>query len=48
MDGEDLAQETVCKVLRKYRNKDICMTLVYKIARNRWLDQMKSKSVHEK
>ncbi len=24
------------------------MTLVYKIARNRWLDQMKSKSVHEK
>ncbi|HFJ9455740.1 TPA: RNA polymerase subunit sigma-70 [Bacillus cereus] len=47
-DGEDLAQETVCKVLRKYRNKDICMTLVYKIARNRWLDQMKSKSVHEK
>ncbi|EDZ50504.1 RNA polymerase sigma-70 factor, ECF subfamily [Bacillus cereus AH1134] len=47
-DGEDLAQETVCKVLQKYRNKDICMTLVYKIARNRWLDQMKSKSVHEK
>ena len=24
------------------------MALVYKIARNRWLDQMKSKSVHEK
>ncbi len=24
------------------------MTLVYKIARNRWLDQIKSKSVHEK
>ncbi len=47
-DGEDLAQETVCKVLQKYRNKDICMTLVYKIARNRWLDQMKLKSVHEK
>lgn len=47
-DGEDLAQETVCKVLQKYGNKDICMTLVYKIARNRWLDQMKSKSVHEK
>ncbi|EOQ12825.1 MULTISPECIES: RNA polymerase subunit sigma-70 [Bacillus] len=47
-DGEDLAQETVCKVLQKYRNKDICMTLVYKIARNRWLDQIKSKSVHEK
>ena len=47
-DGEDLAQETVCKVLQKYRNKDICMTLVYKIARNRWLDQMKYKSVHEK
>jgi RNA polymerase sigma-70 factor, ECF subfamily len=47
-DGEDLAQETVCKVLQKYRNKEICMTLVYKIARNRWLDQMKSKSVHEK
>ncbi len=47
-DGEDLAQETVCKVLQKYSNKDICMTLVYKIARNRWLDQMKSKSVHEK
>ncbi|MBE7122446.1 RNA polymerase subunit sigma-70 [Bacillus cereus] len=47
-DGEDLAQETVCKVLQKYSNKDICMTLVYKIARNRWLDQMKLKSVHEK
>lgn len=47
-DGEDLAQETVCKVLQKYSNKDICMTLVYKIARNRWIDQMKSKSVHEK
>lgn len=47
-DGEDLAQETVCKVLQKYSNKDICMTLVYKIARNRWLDQIKSKSVHEK
>ncbi len=46
--GKDLAQETVCKVLQKYRNKDICMALVYKIARNRWLDQMKSKSVHEK
>ncbi|MCG3794611.1 RNA polymerase subunit sigma-70 [Bacillus toyonensis] len=47
-DGEDLAQETVCKVFQKYSNKDICMTLVYKIARNRWLDQIKSKSVHEK
>ncbi|MGN5652003.1 RNA polymerase subunit sigma-70 [Bacillus sp. Brlt_9] len=47
-DGEDLAQETVCKVLQKYKNKDICMTLLYKIARNRWLDQMKLKSVHEK
>ncbi|PFO74748.1 RNA polymerase subunit sigma-70 [Bacillus cereus] len=47
-DGEDLAQETVCKFLQKYSNKDICMTLVYKIARNRWIDQMKSKSVHEK
>ncbi|WP_448162485.1 RNA polymerase subunit sigma-70 [Bacillus mobilis] len=47
-DGEDLAQETVCKVLQKYSNKDICMTLVYKIARNRWIDQMKSKSVYEK
>ncbi|KAB2459888.1 RNA polymerase subunit sigma-70 [Bacillus sp. CH126_4D] len=47
-DGEDLAQETICKVLQKYSNKDICMTLVYKIARNRWIDQMKSKSVHEK
>ncbi|MGN4443485.1 RNA polymerase subunit sigma-70 [Bacillus cereus group sp. MYBK79-1] len=47
-DGEDLAQETVCKVLQKYSNKDICMTLVYKIARNRWIDQMKLKSVHEK
>ncbi|TKI79645.1 RNA polymerase subunit sigma-70, partial [Bacillus wiedmannii] len=47
-DGEDLAQETVCKILQKYSNKDICMTLVYKIARNRWLDQIKSKSVYEK
>ncbi|MGE6540989.1 RNA polymerase subunit sigma-70 [Bacillus luti] len=47
-DGEDLAQETVCKVLQKYKDKDICMTLLYKMARNRWLDQMKLKSVHEK
>ncbi len=47
-DGEDLAQETVCKVLQKYSNKDICSTLLYKIARNRWIDQMKAKSVHEK
>ncbi|OFD42370.1 RNA polymerase subunit sigma-70 [Bacillus mycoides] len=47
-DGEDLTQETVCKVLQKYSKKDICMTLLYKIARNRWLDQMKSKSVQEK
>ncbi|PEX82634.1 RNA polymerase subunit sigma-70 [Bacillus cereus] len=47
-DGEDLAQETVYKVLQKYSNKEICMTLLYKIARNRWLDQIKSKSVHEK
>ncbi|AYF06863.1 MULTISPECIES: RNA polymerase subunit sigma-70 [Bacillus] len=47
-DGEDLAQETVCKVIQKYSNKDICRTLVYKIARNRWIDQMKSKLVHEK
>ncbi|OFD58608.1 DNA-directed RNA polymerase sigma-70 factor [Bacillus mycoides] len=47
-DGEDLTQETVCKVLQKYSEKDICMTLLYKIARNRWLDQMKSKSVQEK
>ncbi|MFJ8455571.1 RNA polymerase subunit sigma-70 [Bacillus paramycoides] len=47
-DGEDLAQEAVCKVLQKYSDKDICMTLLYKIARNRWLDQVKVKSVQEK
>ncbi|WP_242235141.1 RNA polymerase subunit sigma-70 [Bacillus cereus group sp. BfR-BA-01316] len=47
-DGEDLAQETVCKVLQKYSNKEICRTLLYKIARNRWLDQVKVKSVQEK
>lgn len=46
-DGEDLAQEAVCKVLQKYSDKDICMTLLYKIARNRWLDQVKVKSVQE-
>ncbi|MEH7459825.1 RNA polymerase subunit sigma-70 [Bacillus sp. JJ1127] len=50
-DGEDLAQETVCKVLQKYigaEHKDVCITLLYKIARNQWLDQMKTKSVQEK
>ena len=47
-DGEDLAQETVCKVLQKYIDKEICITLLYKIARNQWLDQMKVKSVQEK
>ncbi|PFD98386.1 RNA polymerase subunit sigma-70 [Bacillus cereus] len=47
-DGEDLAQETVCKVLQKYVEKDICITLLYKIARNKWLDQLKTKSVQEK
>ncbi|WP_242143123.1 MULTISPECIES: RNA polymerase subunit sigma-70 [unclassified Bacillus cereus group] len=47
-DGEDLAQEAVCKVLQKYAEKDICMTLLYKIARNQWFDQLKSKSVQEK
>lgn len=50
-DGEDLAQETVCKALQKYvgaEHKEICITLLYKIARNQWLDQMKVKSVQEK
>ncbi|PEY38305.1 RNA polymerase subunit sigma-70 [Bacillus cereus] len=47
-DGEDLAQEAVCKVLQKYVEKDICITLLYKIARNKWLDQLKTKSVQEK
>ncbi|WP_459502931.1 RNA polymerase subunit sigma-70 [Bacillus sp. C1] len=47
-EGEDLAQETVCKVLQKYVDKDICITLLYKIARNHWLDQLKTKSVQEK
>ncbi|MDM5188672.1 RNA polymerase subunit sigma-70 [Bacillus sp. DX4.1] len=47
-DGEDLAQETICKVLQKYVHKievrDICITLLYKVARNQWLDQIKAKS----
>lgn len=47
-DGEDLAQETICKVLQKYVDKDICMTLLYKIARNQWLDQVKVKSAKKK
>ncbi len=47
-DGEDLAQEAICKVLQKYSEKEICITLLYKIVRNQWLDQMKSKSVQEK
>lgn len=48
-DGEDLAQETICKVLQKYMNNDnntICLTLLYKVARNRWLDQVRLKSNH--
>ncbi|PFN05141.1 RNA polymerase subunit sigma-70 [Bacillus cereus] len=50
-DGEDLAQETVCKVLQKYigaEHKEVCITLLYKIARNQWLDQMKAKSAKKK
>ncbi|MDZ5609421.1 RNA polymerase subunit sigma-70 [Bacillus pseudomycoides] len=47
-DGEDLAQETICKVLQKYVDKDICITLLYKIARNQWLDQVKVKSAKKK
>lgn len=47
-DGEDLAQETICKVLKKYmnaeRNQSICLTLLYKVARNQWLDQMRTKA----
>lgn len=48
-DGEDLAQETVCKVLQKYMKEDdttICLTLLYKVARNKWLDQVRSKENH--
>ncbi|MGG0188397.1 RNA polymerase subunit sigma-70 [Bacillus rhizoplanae] len=47
-DGEDLAQETICKVLKKYTNAEcnqsICLTLLYKVARNQWLDQMRTKA----
>ncbi|WP_442869031.1 RNA polymerase subunit sigma-70 [Bacillus sp. BP-3] len=47
-DGEDLAQETICKVLKKYMNEDcnqsICLTLLYKVARNQWLDHMRTKA----
>ncbi|MFD3449734.1 RNA polymerase subunit sigma-70 [Microbacteriaceae bacterium 4G12] len=47
-DGEDLAQETICKVLKKYMNAEwnqiICLTLLYKVARNQWLDQMRIKA----
>jgi len=47
-DGEDLAQETICKVLKKYMNAEwnqsICLTLLYKVARNQWLDQMRTKA----
>lgn len=47
-DGEDLAQETICKVLKKYTNAEwnqsICLTLLYKVARNQWLDQMRTKT----
>ncbi|SFI77280.1 MULTISPECIES: RNA polymerase subunit sigma-70 [unclassified Bacillus (in: firmicutes)] len=47
-DGEDLAQETICKVLKKYTDTEwkqsICLTLLYKVARNQWLDQMRTKA----
>ncbi|WP_020061844.1 RNA polymerase subunit sigma-70 [Bacillus sp. 123MFChir2] len=47
-DGEDLAQETICKVLKKYTDMEwkqsICLTLLYKVARNQWLDQMRTKA----
>ncbi|WP_371932364.1 RNA polymerase subunit sigma-70 [Bacillus sp. WLY-B-L8] len=47
-DGEDLAQETICKVLKKYTDTEwsqsICLTLLYKVARNQWLDEMRTKA----
>ncbi|WP_028400550.1 sigma factor [Ectobacillus panaciterrae] len=47
-DGEDLAQETVTKIIKKYiqngnSNETITASLLYTVARNRWLDQMKMK-----
>lgn len=45
-DGDDLAQETMIKMYRSYVGKDcnsnkISLTLLYKIAHNHWIDQLR-------
>lgn len=45
-DGDDLAQETMEKMLKTYidKNASINITLLYRIAHNRWVDQMRKDS----
>ncbi|MEB6550307.1 sigma-70 family RNA polymerase sigma factor [Heyndrickxia sporothermodurans] len=45
-DGDDLAQETMIKMYRSYVGKDcnrnkISLALLYKIAHNQWIDQLR-------
>ncbi|MFC3885908.1 sigma-70 family RNA polymerase sigma factor [Bacillus songklensis] len=47
-DGEDLAQEAIAKVYKKYvkedcKENDISLSLLYKVARNQWVDQLRTK-----
>ncbi|MCP3742127.1 sigma-70 family RNA polymerase sigma factor [Rossellomorea sp. BNER] len=44
-ESEDLAQETVSKVLNNYGPQDeISLSLLYRIAHNYWVDQIRKKS----
>jgi RNA polymerase sigma-70 factor, ECF subfamily len=44
-DSEDLAQEAIVKALSNYVNQkeseDFCISLLYTIARNQWIDQIR-------
>jgi RNA polymerase sigma-70 factor, ECF subfamily len=47
-DGEDLAQETIAKVLHYYlkpgqKQPEISMALLYRIAQNQWVDNVRKK-----
>ncbi|MBM7584088.1 RNA polymerase sigma-70 factor (ECF subfamily) [Bacillus pakistanensis] len=44
-ESDDLAQETVSRVLNKYGPKDeMCLSLLYRVAHNYWVDQLRKTS----
>lgn len=52
-DGDDLAQETMLKVYKSYlgkgiRHEQVSLSLMYKIAQNQWIDQIRKSSKEEK